>query len=275
MALSVKQKLLLLIIPAVLGLIFFAYQVIFSSYQSSQGATLVKDLVYLSGLKSSLVHELQKERGATAGYLGSKAENFGNTLKTQRVDTDNKLKDLSAYLNLKKDSQDAPEILNAVAKVELHLANLNTIRERVVALNINSKEAIGYYTNTNTALLAINGLIIQESREPEITVLLSSFYEFLQGKERAGIERAVLSNVFSKQAFSEDMFAKFISLVAQQDSFFNTFMVYAKPAQVKLFKDTMNNPAVRAVEKYRQYAKEGILQQNAEEWFEEATKRIT
>jgi len=45
----------------------------------------------------------------------------------------------------------------------------------------------------------------------------------LQAKERAGIERAVLSATFGANKFKDGMFAKFIRLVSEQDACINAF----------------------------------------------------
>lgn len=42
---------------------------------------------------SGLIHELQKERGATAGFISSKGEAFAQTLRTQRPSTDKAVTD--------------------------------------------------------------------------------------------------------------------------------------------------------------------------------------
>ncbi|MFT6249783.1 MAG: hypothetical protein ACJAZQ_003008, partial [Cognaticolwellia sp.] len=41
-------------------------------------------MITLTVANNALVHELQKERGATAVYLGSKGERFTSELKAQR-----------------------------------------------------------------------------------------------------------------------------------------------------------------------------------------------
>ncbi len=40
---------------------------------------------------SNLVHELQKERGMTSGFLASKGLKFGDALKVQREKSENQL----------------------------------------------------------------------------------------------------------------------------------------------------------------------------------------
>ncbi|MCD4668294.1 MAG: nitrate- and nitrite sensing domain-containing protein, partial [Sulfurimonas sp.] len=47
---------------------------------------------------SNFVHETQKERGATAGFVGSKGKNFTKRLPAQRLNTDAKLETMRLTL---------------------------------------------------------------------------------------------------------------------------------------------------------------------------------
>ena len=66
--------------------------------------TLVKQLDTLApltqlGIKiGGYIHETQKERGATAGFLGSGESKFKKMLDDQRLQTDQKKEQLNAYL---------------------------------------------------------------------------------------------------------------------------------------------------------------------------------
>ena len=50
----------------------------------------IAPLAKLSVVYSNLVHELQKDRGMTAGFRGSKGTKFGKNLQQQRQNTDQK-----------------------------------------------------------------------------------------------------------------------------------------------------------------------------------------
>jgi len=64
------------------------------------------------------VHELQKERGATAGYLGSKGKKFSDTLSSQKQNTNQKINLLKTFIN----SQD----LDALPKSFVNDLNVTT-----------------------------------------------------------------------------------------------------------------------------------------------------
>ena len=71
MRLKLLHKLLLLILPAALCLLIFAAQLITTHIDQSGKASQVYNEIALTTVNSRLVHELQKERGMSAGFLGS------------------------------------------------------------------------------------------------------------------------------------------------------------------------------------------------------------
>lgn len=66
--LSFKNKIILLLSLPLLGLLYFSSTVIIDEYKRSLETEKLVQLVIMGNNISSLVHELQKERGATAVY---------------------------------------------------------------------------------------------------------------------------------------------------------------------------------------------------------------
>ncbi len=274
MKLSILQKMLLIVLPAAISLLAFAVFHIVTAQSSSTQATSVVELVRLTSNNSFLVHELQKERGATAGFLGSKGHNFGDTLSAQRLDTNAKVVELEDYLKQQLQNITDDQVRNLINDARQRLSQLPSIRNQVDQLQITLGEALGYYTQLNAVLLSSSALIAQNAPTPGLSNALSSYYNFLQGKERAGIERAVLSNTFSTGKFGEGIYQRFIQLVTEQNVYENTFRQFARPEQISFANTTLANPAVDAVMDFRQKAMANNLNQNASEWFQQATKRI-
>ncbi len=94
-----KNKILILLAIPLLGFIWSSISSISTSIKASSEMTQLTELTELSTVYSELVHELQKERGMTAGFLGSKGTKFGDKLKRQRQETNNKKSNKSSYWN--------------------------------------------------------------------------------------------------------------------------------------------------------------------------------
>ena len=240
--------------------------------------TQVKDLNILSQKLSLLIHETQKERGASAGFLGSKGTKFVEILPKQRVLTDNRNKKLNAYisqLNLKDFSK---ELQNEIASFSSDISKINTIRKQVDNLQISVKNEVKYYTAMNKKILNIVALTAKLANNPELVKSLDAYTNFLKSKERAGVERAVLSGTFAADKFGEGMFAKFITLLAEQNAYLDSFLSMATEDSKTLYNTTMNSPIVAEVDKMRAVAKAkaqvGGFGVDSVLWFKTITKKI-
>ena len=70
--LTIKKKLLLLISLPLLGMLFLSITQNISVYKEIRKAERIEIGILFGKAISQLLHETQKERGYTAGFLGSK-----------------------------------------------------------------------------------------------------------------------------------------------------------------------------------------------------------
>lgn len=92
-----RQLSKLTLIPVLLVVIVMIIDLMISLslYNDASNAKASALLVQKTG---ALVHEMQKERGLSAGYLGSKGASFKSQLVQQRKLTDNKASTLKGFL---------------------------------------------------------------------------------------------------------------------------------------------------------------------------------
>lgn len=74
---NLNSKLIIMLVLQLIGALYFSLSTVADRYKLSKEMTYLKTLSNLSVRISALVHETQKERGATAGYLGSNGTEFG------------------------------------------------------------------------------------------------------------------------------------------------------------------------------------------------------
>ncbi|MGX9417516.1 methyl-accepting chemotaxis protein [Vibrio sp. RC27] len=275
MQLSIKQKLVLVFVPLLLTMLYFSCSKIYSSYNLKNAADRVHVYIELAAYNSRLVHELQKERGMSAGYLGSNGTKFADQLPAHRLKTDSKLADLTAFLSEQGDFlKGSPKVWSTMEKATTMLSELSAMRSGITSFDTSAGTAIEYYSKLNQYLLSIAVEAEKLSEIVEMTRKLAAYYEFLQGKERSGIERAVLSNVFSVGAFSDGMYRKFVTLVSEQNTYFTTFKAYSDQEISAGFEKMESSDIFKEVEKYRASAFAGEMNQDASAWFAASTKRI-
>eukprot|EP01029_Cantina_marsupialis_P023997 TRINITY_DN605_c0_g1_i1.p1 TRINITY_DN605_c0_g1~~TRINITY_DN605_c0_g1_i1.p1 ORF type:complete len:660 (+),score=26.23 TRINITY_DN605_c0_g1_i1:5011-6990(+) len=271
---SFKQKIIALLILPILGFLWLSASTISKSVETTSEMSSLNQLTRLSVVYSELVHELQKERGMTAGFIGSKGTKFVSELQSQRSSADNRRAQRTEYWQ--SAAIDLPQITRLNNEISQSLNQITSIRNRVDSQSIPLSEALGYYTKLNAKLLSVSALIAELSSDATITTETIAYYNFLQGKERAGIERAVLNNTFSKNEFGPGMLVKFISLVTEQNTYFSNFEVLSNPDNVRFFEQQLNDRSVAEVEKLRSLAESKMSGFDVDPvyWFAQATGRI-
>ncbi len=272
--LSFRKKILLLLTLPIVGFLWLSINAISQSIKTSQEMSTITQLTELSIVYSELVHELQKERGMTAGFLSSKGERFSLKLKNQRTNTNSKAQQRNTYLAKNEFLLNSIEQLNN--KINQDLQQLSTIRQQVDQQSITIANALAYYTQLNTQLLSIAPLNAEISSDAVITKETIAYYNFLQGKERAGIERAVLSSAFATDEFASGMKVRFITLMTQQATYFNNFKHFANQENQNFLETALDNAVVKEVIKLRAIAqtKNSGFAVDSEYWFSQSTGRI-
>ena len=275
---SIKNKLTLVnLLVVVFSLVIIAIT-IFKSFSERIDMTHASELNVLSQKLSLLIHETQKERGASAGFLGSKGKKFSDILPKQRVLTTEKNTQLESYIRTLDLSAYSKELQSEIASFRSDMSNLSAIRSKVDALGISVKDEVAYYTGMNAKILNIVSLTAKLANTSELVKSLNAYTNFLKSKERAGIERAVLSATFAADKFGDGMFAKLVDLIAMQDAYMDSFLSIASDDAKSFYKDTIDSPIVDEVNVMRDIAKSkanvGGFGVDSVVWFKTITKKI-
>jgi len=237
-----------------------------------------EELSMLSQKLSLLIHETQKERGASAGFLGSKGTKFVAILPKQRVLTDKRKSELDSYIKRLELATYSQDLRKSITAFTSDMNKLSDIRSRVSVQDISVEEQVAYYTNINRKILTIVSLTAELANTPELVKALDAYTNFLKSKERAGVERAVLSATFSTDKFGKGMFAKLITLVAEQNAYMDAYLSMANDESIEFYKKTMNSPIVDKVNSIRNIAikkaNEGGFGVDSVVWFKTITQKI-
>ena len=102
---NIKVKLILIFILPAIGMLYFSSSLVSNNIKSYISSKDINSFVEHIKVNSSLIKELQKERGLNIAYLSKKSTYFFSKLKKQRVQTDkmfknynNSLKGVGKYL---------------------------------------------------------------------------------------------------------------------------------------------------------------------------------
>ncbi|EEA95137.1 methyl-accepting chemotaxis protein [Pseudovibrio sp. JE062] len=270
---------LLSIIPSIAALVFL-YQLIKVDTEDEQKLAALSQLTRLSVKIGSLVHEQQKERGATALFLASKGQQFEADLKTQRKATDTARIDYLQFLEGFDLSIYQPAFAADLEGINAELQKTPRMRSNVDALNVQMAEAVAFYTRLNSEKLDIIGSMSELSPNAEIVDRIVSYHAFLLTKERAGLERAVGAAGFASNAFPPAALQKFQRLIVEQNAFTHIFQTYATPELFADYEKLQNGAANTKLNTYRDIALGGEETATAletisgPEWFGTASQKI-
>ncbi|NPA95444.1 MAG: chemotaxis protein, partial [Thermodesulfobacteria bacterium] len=278
--LSIKYKILLIVILPLTGYLTVSGINLIHDYQQLRSYSAIAELSILSRNISNLVHELQKERGASAGYLSSNGTKFANELGSQREHTDAKLQAYQNYLQQFDFKKFDPTLEQLINKAGTLLARLDDERRAISNLQRTTKQTVAYYSTVNGRLLDIIGYMTHLPDNAKLASQIGAYYNFLQSKERAGKERAVLSGVFAKGSFTPETYSLFIQLVTEQKTYLSVFKALATEEELRFYHHTVSGPAVDKVEQMRRIAREVNLDATKSfgvdpvVWFNTITEKI-
>ncbi len=226
-------------------------------------------------LLSALVHELQKERGATAVFLASEGAQFGAELRAQRARTDGQQQVVDAYFDANDMSSAEGEWLSKMADVQAALGQRQALRGRVDQQRITTAEALRYYTETNMQVLELIKFTGQLSHDVAVANAMTAFSYYLMGKDSAGIERAVGASGFALGRFSPERLQKLENLIAAQAFYFEEFSDLVSGAQAQILPEIMGSAPARAVQTMRNHALAGSVSgYSGTDFFEAQTRKI-
>lgn len=243
----------------------------------------ILDIAELTTFLSDLVHEQQKERGATAIFLSTAGASFSEELAAQRKNTDAKRAlaehSMAKYLSRADESETSIRAIEKLRDITQKLGDMTAIREQVDALSIAPPQAISYYTGLNNAMLSVVTLASLASNDTNTAMEIKAFSSFLNGKERAGIERAIGSSGFGIGRFTVDRLLKLQELISIQNAFFNMFLQEASIKVATAYEELTSSDAFGDVERMRDVAFESTAFQNLQgitgnDFFGAMTKKI-
>lgn len=280
--LSFSHRIIAIMMIPLLGLTIFSIVTIVNHLNATQTTTReiesVTELTDLGTVIAGAVHEWQKERGRSAGYLGSNGSKFAQEIRSQHKSTDSSVRVLQEAIDSHDFENQPPEFHSTLQKgVEL-MARVSDLRKKVIDQKVSAGQAVGQYTALITSFLNVIDTSAKLTNESEISLLLVSYSNFLRAKENMGIERAVLSNAFGADQFKSDFFKRYCTVLANQTSYLSSFHAFAKPEHIQFYANTVKGPAIQQVENWEKLAFQksdtGGFGVRPEDWFAAITAKI-
>ncbi|MCH8543012.1 MAG: nitrate- and nitrite sensing domain-containing protein [Alcanivorax sp.] len=237
---------------------------------------------------SNLIHALQRERGASNVHLGSGGERFAAQLDDLRAASDELAQEFYAALNEVASRtigvQSGARLFSRIAHAVHVLEGLEPLRARIRALDLAPDEAVRQYSAMVGGLLAVVFEAADAAMDPTISRLLVAMFNFMQGKELAGQERALGAAGFAQGEFDAAHAERLSDLIDGQERCFDIFVEFADAESQALWCTALGGTDQAEVERLRRLActgnlsallrSEGASAHIADHWFLLMTARI-
>ncbi|HEY9057592.1 MAG TPA: methyl-accepting chemotaxis protein, partial [Aurantimonas sp.] len=169
-----------------------------------------------------IVHVLQVERGNSAGFIGSKGAQMGDSLAKARVATDQRIADLQSVGEALGPVGNA-EITKALANAGEALRRLEAVRGTIDSFAISTGDALGYYTGAIADLSRIGGGIVKATENRDTAMNLAAYVDIMGAKEIAGVERGMGAGGIAAGTFSLPAFEAFAAKKGAQEALIARF----------------------------------------------------
>ncbi|MEM7043240.1 MAG: nitrate- and nitrite sensing domain-containing protein [Pseudomonadota bacterium] len=278
--LAIRDKILSLVILPLLAAAGFAGVALMERWQIWGDMGDLGQLADGAPVIGKMVHELQIERGLSAGYIGSDgAASFKNRLSKQHGAVNLAEPELLATLDELEQPHFDGRFDEFATRVRTQIDDLGDRRRAVIGRQINVGEMARYYTGTIANLLTLIELANTLAKDAESDRLMTAYVSLLQAKERAGLERAMGANGFGKGAFAPAIHRRFIDLIGQQHAFLDVFHSHATADQQSFFDRTLSGPVSDEVDRLRDIAIASLTSGDlggvtGPVWFDAITRKI-
>jgi methyl-accepting chemotaxis protein len=276
-----SQKLVLLLSVSLLGMMYFAGAGIVEKHNAARDMSAYRQLVELVVRASNFIHESQKERGMTSGFLSSNGAKFRQELAEQRSLTDKEAVVLNETLQ-RIEGKQSDERLKSMLATARHdyFDRLSEHRRTVDGLSLSPAEGVGFYTRMHTVFLDFSTYISSLSKDAALSAPMVSYINFVKAKEYMGIERALGAGAFAAEKFANfGDFTNFVGTSSAQDIYLKTFLAFAPQDQRSFYESTVKGAGVEETARMRQIALKSLDTKSMEgveagAWFKAMTEKI-
>ena len=231
---------------------------------------------------TELIHQLQRERGLSNVCLVSAGQRSG-AQRQQQISAsdaaDQVLRNTLSQLNLERSDPTSARLFSAIAYVLHELDELAELRRQVDSLGIEP----GAYTQSMSRLIAGLLSVVFEaadiSGDPDITRALVAMFNFMQGKEYAGQERAWAIIGFTAGEFTNAVQERLKTLQDAQNRCFDIFSDFTHTIPAAQWRQLESSEATGEFNRLRQLitryrSGDSLPTSMSEVWYELATRRI-
>jgi HAMP domain-containing protein len=273
---QIRSKLIAILLTPLIALTVLAFLGIGGAIGRGVQADRVDQETTFAVNLSQLVHELQRERDLSAGWVASD-RGYGSVV-AQRVAVNQALTDFRAdAAGLEFEREDSP-FREHVQLALGALDGLNDERLRIENGELSVANTIRFYSEVVDHLIRVDGEIASATEDRTLVRNVSTFVALARLKEAASIERGFVFAVTSAGAFRPGEFQRFAAMRGAQDTWRQQFEATATAEQAETLGKALQSGDSQRVTQLREQllaaSPVGPVELDARSWYRYATARI-
>ena len=253
-----KQLIILALIPALIVGGFMSI-LLFHELNAKKHADQIRGIADYMVVASQVIHQLQRERGASVGHVASNGNSMTDMLKRQRRLTDKYYSVLDNDIKSLDIKNLGYKFARRVNTSSRNLWKLSSIREKVTSLSIGKSESNEFY-------IEIIGDIIRTFQEASVIIKDSALsfpftacVNFIMAKEMAAIEGTIMMGFAAedKPVTQSDMH-KWMQVSKGQEALLAAFKYQITEEILKEFRTKLSEANIKDVEDIRTQISENL-----------------
>jgi methyl-accepting chemotaxis protein len=265
---SVAARLIVLVAVPLVALSISAGLGALLEWQGHRRAREAQHLLRVGAVLGDVIHDLQLERGLSAGFAESGGARFAAELPRRRASTDESVLQLWS-------------VATSTARLDAtraRLGELPRLRARVSGLQLGSAAVAAEYTSTIGVLIAALSSVALVDVHPSVSRKLAAQLALINTKEWAGQERALITRLLVADRMTSSELGAVYERVHRQEAGLEVFMLYASEAEAGALRELQGRDESRQLVALRQRVLDrgvsGGFGVSSEEWFRLASVRI-
>ena len=279
----IRSKLIAVLLVPLLALAVLAAIGIRANIARGVQADRVNDQTAFAISASSLIHQLQRERDLSAGWVGAGRDAGYDGVVAQRVAVNQALQTFRrdvANLDLEDDDSLFGRRVDTSVR---QFARLDTERQRIEEDSVLTVErTLDIYSSMIANLLAAESELGGQTNDRNLIRNIATFVALGRFKEAASQERGLVYAAASAGRFAPGQFQRFATSLGAQDTWRAQFNATSSGQQSSRLEAIQANPDVLQTNELRNFLRNGLFTGNAtgrveldpREWFLRSSARI-
>ncbi len=262
------------------GFLFFVLWVLAGQQRIATDMRNLRELAELATTVSELVHEIQRERGMAAAFLGSEGRDFADAQTERHSRTDAQIAGFQQALDRLVTERFDRRLHWRIADARAQLDQLASWRREAVQLQVTPEVQSARYSAAIYTLIGIVQEMHLLGSGSEMSRAIYAYVNLMQAKELAGMERALGATYFSSPRIDAVSRQVFVGLTDRQAHFMEQFRFFAARAQVDFLEQALSDIKAAEIERMRNAVflrlpgSQAVPAKNTAHWFEVMSWKI-